>query len=909
MKKSLIPFFSVPAAFAALAVSAFAEVPVIPRVAKEQSPEDFVKAAQSSRVVAVSARSEIVAPAELENERNFLKVVLKKRVPAKGKNSPGGTGKITLALSGKLPAEGYRMKISSSGVRIEGGSAAGVFYGVQSLNQMLFAVAAAGAPGALPAVAIEDAPLCSWRGVHVDSARHFQPKEWIMKFIDVLSLYKINRLHWHLVDSEGWRLEIKKYPKLAKLCDEYPAYYDCEDPTNKAARATFKYGYFHGGGHYTQEDVKEIVAYAKARHVEIMPEIEFPAHAMAALTAYPEFNTSGKVPSVRSNHSPDLILPNDKGLGFLKDILNETMDLFPFGFIHFGGDEAPKGHWKESPIAQAKIRELGLDKHGDKAENALQAWMFNEMAAHVAKRGKRPVGWEEIMHDDNMEHLTKKAVIMPWLSLGNAVKSANAGHGVIHVSTAPFYLDSQQSDSPADNWPLYDGTAFRLPNIYNFNLFPGNLTAEGRKNILGAQCQLWAELLPKPEHVEFQAFPRVLALAELTWTPQERKNYDDFYRRLIPQAKLLDAHKINYRHIDPLPSGTWNADALSSKTFEIPVEPARLKAADETGLVAAFRHTKGAPLKLRKVELLRGGKVVAADEHDDVADEKTPGGVAFRLPLETTPVPAGKYALRVTHANASGERESAGEVRVFSGRRGTALFDPRNFRGGDYPSALWNKTQTKGGKADVRFSTEGLLTAPGDYELVFTAKNPEEEILVSRLRVAGAKNETPVSKAVAKISAQNPTGIVPVKIDAKALRGGNALVATVESKKPSQGEIRVRRAEAFPKKGGKFAWNADVLSKGAVLYARDVSVKSAGRLRATFRYTGGGNGADILSVQALSAGTVVAEDSHKGFAGGNPKDNVFTLESSALKPGAKIDLRVTMAGAGGTNSEGEITVE
>ena len=908
MKKSLIPFFSVPAALAALAVSAFAEVPVIPRVAKEQSPEDFVKAAQSSRAVAVSARSEIVAPAGLENERNFLKGVLKKRVPAKGKNSSGGTGKITLSLSGKLPAEGYRMKISSSGVRIEGGSAAGVFYGVQSLNQMLFAVADAGAPGALPAVAIEDAPLCSWRGVHVDSARHFQPKEWIMKFIDVLSLYKINRLHWHLVDSEGWRLEIKKYPKLAKLCDEYPAYYDCEDPTNKAARATFKYGYFHGGGHYTQEDVKEIVAYAKARHVEIMPEIEFPAHAMAALTAYPEFNTSGKVPSVRSNHSPDLILPNDKGLGFLKDILNETMDLFPFGFIHFGGDEAPKGHWKESPIAQTKIRELGLDKHGDKAENALQAWMFNEMAAHVAKRGKRPVGWEEIMHDDNMEHLTKKAVIMPWLSLGNAVKSANAGHGVIHVSTAPFYLDSQQSDSPADNWPLYDGTAFRLPNLYNFNLFPGSLTAEGRKNILGAQCQLWAELLPKPEHVEFQAFPRVLALAELTWTPQERKNYDDFYRRLIPQAKLLDAHKINYRHIDPLPSGTWSADALSSKTFEIPVEPARLKAADETGLVAAFRHTKGAPLKLRKVELLRGGKVVAADEHDDVADEKTPGGVAFRLPLET-PVPAGKYALRVTHANASGERESAGEVRVFSGRRGTALFDPRNFRGGDYPSALWNKTQTKGGKADVRFSTEGLLTAPGDYELVFTAKNPEEEILVSRLRVAGAKNETPVSKTVAKISAQNPTGIVPVKIDAKALRGGNALVATVESKKPSQGEIRVRRAEAFPKKGGKFAWNADVLSKGAVLYARDVAVKSAGRLRATFRYTGGGNGADILSVQALSAGAVVAEDSHKGFAGGNPKDNVFTLESSALKPGAKIDLRVTMAGAGGTNSEGEITVE
>lgn len=896
-------------ALAALAVSAFAEVPVVPRVAKEQSPDDFVKAAQNSRAVALSAQSEIVAPAELENEKMFLAGVLSKRVPAKRKGlSGGGNGKITLSLDKKLPAEGYRLKIASSGARIEGGDAAGVFYGVQTLNQLLFAAAEAETPGALPAVSIEDAPQCPWRGVHIDSARHFQPKEWILKFIDVLSLYKINRLHWHLVDSEGWRLEIKKYPKLVKVTEDFPAFYECEDPTNKSARATFKYGYFHGGGHYTQEDVKEVVAYAKARHIEIMPEIEFPAHAMAALTAYPEFNTSGKVPSVRSNHSPDLILPNDKGLGFLKDILDETMDLFPFEFIHFGGDEAPKGHWKSSPVAQAKIRELGLDKHGDKAENALQAWMFNEMAKHVAKRGKRPVGWEEIMHDDNMEHLTKKAVIMPWLSLGNAVKSANAGHGVIHVSTAPFYLDSQQSDSPADNWPLYEGTAFRLANIYNFNLFPGNLTAEGRKNILGAQCQLWAELLPKPEHVEFQAFPRVLALAELTWTPRERRDYDDFYRRLIPQAKLLDAHKINYRHIDPLPSGTWNANTLSSKTFEIPVEPAQLKTADETGLVAAFRHTKGAPLKLRKVELLRGGKIVAADEHDDVADAKTPGGVAFRLPLET-PVPAGKYMLRVTHGNAQNERESAGEVRVFTGKRGTALFDPRNFRGGDYPSAVWNKTQTKGGKADLRIATEGLLTAPGAYEIIFTAKNPEAEILAGRLRIAGKKNETPASKGSAKISSQNPIGIIPLKITGKELRGGNALVVSVASKKPSQGEIRVRRVEALPKRGAKFAWNAELLAKGAVLYARDVTVKNAGTLRATFRYTGGGNGADILSVQALSGSAVVAEDAHKGFAGGNPKDNVFTLESPALKPGAKVNLRIMMAGAGGTNSEGEISVE
>lgn len=889
-------------------VPAFADVPVIPRVGKETPSIDFEKAIAGTRVFTASPRAKISAPKELANEEKYLRTVLKRLTR---KASRSARGEIRLSVNPKLEKEGYKLKVETGRISIEGGDAAGVFYGIQTLNQLLFAAGKKGKPGAVPCVTIEDAPICSWRGALVDSARHFKSKEWMMKFIDIMAVHKLNRLHWHIVDAEAWRLEIKKYPKLATIVKDSPPEYPSEDPENKSRPARFMYGWFHGGNdgstyYYTQEDVKEVVAYAKSRHIEIMPEIEFPGHSMAAITAYPEFGTTGKIPTVRSNHSPDLYIPNEKGIGFLKDVLDETMDLFPFEMIHFGGDEAPKGQWKASPVAQAKIKELGLDKHGDKAEDALQAWMFNELAAHIAKRGKRPAGWEEITHGNNMEHLTKTAVVMPWLSLAQGVKVANAGYGIIHTSTFPFYFDSWQTDSPADNWALYKGP-FRLEHVYNFNLFPGGLSETGRKNILGAQAQLWSEVMTKPRHVEYQAFPRLAALAELTWTPAERKDFGNFYKRLIDHGKLLDAYKINYRYIDPLPAGTWNAETLADKSFELKIPEDALKKVDGK-IVVDFKHTKGgAKIELRKVELYRNGQLVSTDEHDGFAGREGNENNFYRLPLER--VEKGKYSLKIYHATEN--RDTAGEIRIYADARGTALFDPRNFAGGDYPSATWNKGETQSGKLNLRIPMDGLIESPGAYELVFSIKDPAAPVALLNPHVVGAAGEGVKFNARGKITAESKTCVIPIVVKKKDITRGNSVVVSVDSSKPSAGEVRVRKTKALPSKNGKFLWTPEILGEGRIVaYAQKIAVKKAGTLKVTFRYTGGGNGADITSVQVIDAdGSIIAENSQKGFAGGNSKNNVYLLESPNLKAGKIYNLRIAIAGAGGTDSNGEIAVE
>ena len=257
------------------------------------------------------------------------------------------------------------------------------------------------------------------------------PKEFVIKFLDTIAIQKMNRLHWHLVDSEGWRLEIKKYPKLTQVGQDQPASYPDEDPTNHAVKVHYHYGTFHGGGFYTQADIKEIVAHAEKLHITIMPEIEFPAHAMVMLTAYPEFSTTGAAPTAKSNISGALVNVDEKSLNFLRDILDETMELFPGKWIHFGGDEAPKDQWKKSEFVQSRIKELGL-----KDENAMQSWLFTQMAEHIAKKGRVAVGWEEITHGGT----PKNAVVMPWLSMGTAAKVANEGNPVILCPVGPLCL-------------------------------------------------------------------------------------------------------------------------------------------------------------------------------------------------------------------------------------------------------------------------------------------------------------------------------------------------------------------------------------------------------------------------------------------------------------------------------------
>ena len=262
-----------------------------------------------------------------------------------------------------------------------------------------------------------------------------------------MALQKMNRFHWHLVDSEGWRIEIKKYPKLTQVAADFLQSYPGEGPDNPGG-PRYRYGRFHGGGYYTQDDVREIVAYAAARHITIMPEIEFPGHSMAALTAYPEFSTTGRVPTVVSNVSPDLYNVDDKSLQFLRDVLTEVMELFPGEYIHFGGDEAPKKQWKESPFIQQKIKDLGL-----KDENALQSWMFEQMAAFVGAKGHRAVGWQEITKGG----IPANAIVMPWMGMKAGIDAANNGNDVIVAKQVPNYFTSDETQSPLEPFHRFWG--------------------------------------------------------------------------------------------------------------------------------------------------------------------------------------------------------------------------------------------------------------------------------------------------------------------------------------------------------------------------------------------------------------------------------------------------------------------
>lgn len=595
----------------------------------------------------------ISAPDTLRGEAAYLGTHLKTGLGHPVKHSAGGD--IRLSLGTGLSPEGYRLKVTDQGAAIEGADAAGVFYGVQTLLQLLPAEVYGNSgktlPAAIPFVTIEDAPAYVWRGLHLDSARHFMPKEFVMKFLDLMATQKMNRFHWHLVDSEGWRLEIKKYPKLTIVGQDQPASYPGEDPTDHSVKAQFRYGTFHGGGFYTQADVREIVAHAAKLHITIMPEIEFPAHAMTMLTAYPEFSTTGKVPHVKSNHSPDLINVDEKSLNFLKDILDETMALFPGKWIHFGGDEAPKGQWKESEFVQKRIKELGL-----KDENAMQSWLFDQMSAHIAKQGRVAVGWEEITHGGT----PKDAVVMPWLSMNTAAKVANEGHPVILCPVGPLYFDSHMTTDPKENQALYGGP-LTLRAVYQFNCDLPQVTAANKRNLWGAQAQLWTELMPKPEHVEYQAYPRAVALAEATWSLPANKNFKSFEKRLAIHAARLDAMKVNYHPLEAPAPIEWSAANVSPGRKDVALEGPVTGVITAGHYVATPAYESGASgMWFDRIELLAGGQVIASDAHRGFAGAN-PKDATYTLEVKSD-IPAGtKLTLRAI-TDSSGGTNSNGEI-------------------------------------------------------------------------------------------------------------------------------------------------------------------------------------------------------------------------------------------------------
>ncbi len=447
------------------------------------------------------------------------------------------------SLQGGHGPEGYSMDISSAEVAIQGATPAGVFYGIQSLRQLfspdIFRRAPVGdVQWTIPCLSIVDYPRFGWRGMHLDVSRHFMPKEFVEKYIDLIALYKFNRFHWHLTDDQGWRIEIKRYPRLTSVGGWRAQTLVGREPDDTAGA---KYDSTRHGGFYTQEDIREVVAYAAARYITVVPEIEMPGHSQAAISAYPELGSTGQPVKVKEDWgvSPWILAPSDSSIAFMENVLTEVMQLFPSKWIHTGGDEAVKDQWKASPLAQQRIKALGL-----KNEDALQGWFTTQIDAFLHSHGRTLIGWDEILDGG----LSPNAVVMSWRGIDGGIAAAQAGHDAVMAPGQYTYFDHYQSGD-RDTEPLAIGGFLPLDSVYAYNPVPKALTPDQAQHILGAQGQVWTEYIPDPKHVEYMAFPRVEALAEVLWDPQGTTNFQDFFNRLTAvDVHRLDALDVRYRN-------------------------------------------------------------------------------------------------------------------------------------------------------------------------------------------------------------------------------------------------------------------------------------------------------------------------------------------------------------------------
>ncbi|MEV4967777.1 beta-N-acetylhexosaminidase [[Kitasatospora] papulosa] len=462
---------------------------------------------------------------------------------------------IELRIDPALEPEGYRLTVvPDRGVRITGGSAAGVFWGAQTLRQLLGpeafrrAPVKQGAARGIPATEIEDGPRFGWRGLMLDVARHFTPKDGVLRMLDLLAAHKLNVFHFHLTDDQGWRVEIKRYPRLTEV---------------GAWRARTKYGHRASelwdetphGGFYTQDDIREIVAYAAERHIRVVPEIDIPGHSQAAVSAYPELGNTDVVDTSALSVwdtwgvNPNVLAPTDHTLRFFEGVFEELLDLFPADtspFIHVGGDECPKDQWRQSPTAQARIAELGL-----KDEDELQSWFIRHFDRWLTDRGRRLIGWDEILEGG----IAEGAAVSSWQGYAGGIAAAEAGHDVVMCPLQQVYLDYRQDAGPDEPMPI--GYVRTLEDVYRFEPVPPGLSEEAAAHVLGTQVNVWTEVMQNRQRVDYQVFPRLAAFAEVAWSrlpaPGER-DFAGFERRMETHYARLDALGVDYRPpTGPLP--------------------------------------------------------------------------------------------------------------------------------------------------------------------------------------------------------------------------------------------------------------------------------------------------------------------------------------------------------------------
>ncbi|WP_105974347.1 beta-N-acetylhexosaminidase [Streptomyces geranii] len=446
--------------------------------------------------------------------------------------------------AGHLGPEGYKLYVNGDDITIHGGGPAGVFWGAQTLRQLLGPEAFRRAPVVpgrrwlVPGTFVEDSPRFRWRGLMLDVSRHFMPKEGVLRYLDLMAAHKLNVFHFHLTDDQGWRVEIERYPRLTEV---------------GSWRARTKFGHRASplweekphGGFYTQDDIREIVAYAAERHITVVPEIDVPGHSQAAIAAYPELGNTDVIDTTSLSVwdtwgiNKNVLAPTDNTLRFFEGVFEELLGLFPGEFVHIGGDECPKDQWRESPAAQARIAELGV---GD--EDGLQSWFVGHFDKWLAARGRRLIGWDEILEGG----LAEGAAVSSWRGYAGGITAARAGHDVVMCPEQQVYLDHRQHGGPDEPVPI--GYVRTLEDVFRFEPVPPELGPEEARHVLGTQANLWTEVMEDTARVDYQAFPRLAAFAEVAWStlpaPADR-DYADFERRMTAHYGRLDALGVGYR--------------------------------------------------------------------------------------------------------------------------------------------------------------------------------------------------------------------------------------------------------------------------------------------------------------------------------------------------------------------------
>lgn len=573
-------------------------------------------------------KSVVIYSPEAKNHK--LVEVLKTFLADKGlnlkvvKSLQAGQRAIVLTSNGaeKLPKEGYKIVTNSSSVKLIG-KEAGLFYALQSFMQMLPAPKQGVA--ALPAVEINDYPRFAYRGLHLDVGRHFFPLDFIKKYIDVMASYKLNNFHWHLTEDQGWRLEIKKYPKLTEIGSSRNGTIVGIPGTAGTDNEVYK-------GYYTQAQAKEIVAYAAARYINVIPEIELPGHSSAAIAAYPELScfpdrdtyVSPKTPWSGSKTGKqvqqtwgvfdDIFVPSENTFKFLEDVLDEVMAIFPSKYIHIGGDEAPKKYWKESAFCQQLMKEKGL-----KDEHELQSYFIQRIEKYLNGKGRSIIGWDEILEGG----LAPNATVMSWRGETGGIEAAKQSHDVLMTSSSNgLYFDHKQST--AEDEPLTIGRESKgfsdFKRVYNYNPVPKVLTPEQQKYIKGVQANMWTEYIESPSKVEYMLFPRVYSLAEIAWTPLDKKDYKNFSEERMP-LHLAKLDKTGTNFWVPMPLGQPGANLEGENhviELKVPVVGAKIfytldgfrpseNAAEYTGPIKV-NVPKGERKVLKTITIVPSGK-------------------------------------------------------------------------------------------------------------------------------------------------------------------------------------------------------------------------------------------------------------------------------------------------------------